>query len=535
VVETFDVTSPRLTWAATQVTIDPTSNLAPGVSYYVQIAPTAVKDSAALPYAGIVDPDTTSWSFTTDGTAPAVVSLSPAGLAKADPGTRLLTQFSEAVQLGTGTVTIHKTSDNSLIETIDVTTPGAVVLNNKVVAIVRSTPLAAGAEYYVNVTAGAFQDASGNGTPAITGSTAWKFTTHTAVPIIVENFSAASTQLNTTSADIFATEISSAGGVSTWGAGTTYLGNGVVTGAINNAAFLNLGSYINNSKGTAAGKFDLSMTIAETSGSWVSLGFVTGVPSVLTQNFTAMGGLATIIYRSQSGVLAPNTNGELDMFGGPNNANGVDGPDANTGIHTLTVTLDLTPTGGYDGVSNFGTVSWSDSVLGQLGSYIYTINRSFDSILITQGVTTTTINALTLHQTKPSNTFASWIGGFSLNGLTGVNDDFDGDGLGNAIENLLGSSPQVFSPGLTGVTLSGGNLAFHHTRSTTPASDLTGSYEWSTDLITWHGSGVAAEGTTVTFAPPVVNTPGTPELVEVTASITGSASKVFARFKATRN
>ena len=53
---------------------------------------------------------------------------------------------------------------------------------------------------------------------------------------------------------------------------------------------------------------------------------------------------------------------------------------------------------------------------------------------------------------------------------------------------------------------------------------------------TWHASGIPSGGTTVTFAPPVVITPGIPDLVEVTATVTGTpASKVFARFRATQN
>lgn len=48
--------------------------------------------------------------------------------------------------------------------------------------------------------------------------------------------------------------------------------------------------------------------------------------------------------------------------------------------------------------------------------------------------------------------------------------------------------------------------------------------------------GASSGGTTVAFATPAVITTGTPNLVEVTASTTGSpAAKIFARFKATQN
>jgi hypothetical protein len=46
---------------------------------------------------------------------------------------------------------------------------------------------------------------------------------------------------------------------------------------------------------------------------------------------------------------------------------------------------------------------------------------------------------------------------------------------------------------------------------------------------------VNAGGITVTFGTPTVEAAGPPELVEVTASITGTASKVFARVKVVQN
>jgi autotransporter-associated beta strand protein len=150
--------------------------------------------------------------------------------------------------------------------------------------------------------------------------------------------------------------------------------------------------------------------------------------------------------------------------------------------------------------------------------------------LVVEDGTTLKLNAV------GGNTFANWIAGFNVGGQTGVNGDFDNDGLGNAVENLLGSSPEAFSQGLTAVSSTSGNLVFRHTLNSTPASDLTGSYEWSTNLSDWHASGATVGGTTVVFGAPVVVTPGTPNLVQVTATISGTSTpKVFARFKATQN
>jgi hypothetical protein len=211
--------------------------------------------------------------------------------------------------------------------------------------------------------------------------------------------------LNGTSADTFASAITTAGGSATWVAAANFLDKGVVNLATRQAAYLTLGSYLNDAKGTATGKFDLAMTIAPTVGAWISLGFAAENTPSTTKDFTNTGsgtavttGLATIIYRATG---AP---GELDMWGGPRTSAGaVDGPDGNTGNRTLTVTLDLTPAGGYDGTSNFGTVTWSDAGLGVLGSYTYPSAQNFGSILITETQNSSgAISALTLNQIPES-------------------------------------------------------------------------------------------------------------------------------------
>jgi hypothetical protein len=136
----------------------------------------------------------------------------------------------------------------------------------------------------------------------------------------------------------------------------------------------------------------------------------------------------------------------------------------------------------------------------------------------------------------PGNTFATWISGFSVGSLTGFNDDFDNDGLDNALENILGSSPAVSNTGLSAVSVSTSSLIFRHTRNSSPATDLTPAYEWSTDLAIWNASGAPAGGTTVTFGIPVSINAGPPELVEVTATVTGApATRVFARLKVQQN
>ena len=70
VVETIAVTAANVTVTDSQLTIDPTANLAPGTDYYVEIANGAIQDLAGNNYAGITGDST--WNFTTTG--PSVVN-----------------------------------------------------------------------------------------------------------------------------------------------------------------------------------------------------------------------------------------------------------------------------------------------------------------------------------------------------------------------------------------------------------------------------------------------------------------------------
>lgn len=132
----------------------------------------------------------------------------------------------------------------------------------------------------------------------------------------------------------------------------------------------------------------------------------------------------------------------------------------------------------------------------------------------------------------PANTYASWIAGYpAVGALTGFNDDADGDGIENGLENLFGTNPAVSSQGIVQVARSGNTITFQHPASTSPASDVTAAYVWSTDLTTFHADGASAGGITVGFsANPNTPAPGT---TTVTATVTGTMpSGLFVSLKA---
>lgn len=140
---------------------------------------------------------------------------------------------------------------------------------------------------------------------------------------------------------------------------------------------------------------------------------------------------------------------------------------------------------------------------------------------------------------EPADDYTAWIGGFPLVGdKTGLLADPDGDGQPNGIEHLLGTRPDEFSAGLTEVSATANSATFRHTRTNALASDITGGYQWSTDLENWHASGdTNAGGTTVTIADTVLADNDAPDndLVEVTATVTaGPAARLFVRLMASQ-
>ena len=126
-----------------------------------------------------------------------------------------------------------------------------------------------------------------------------------------------------------------------------------------------------------------------------------------------------------------------------------------------------------------------------------------------------------------SDCFDDWIADFDVGGQTGFADDPDGDGNGNGVENYYGTDPSSFTPGVVAgrVGSEGGNTYnFTHPLSASPADDITASYQWSADLVTFYGDGATEPGGTNVRFSQVDVSGGTATVV---ATVTGTSVDVL--------
>jgi hypothetical protein len=100
------------------------------------------------------------------------------------------------------------------------------------------------------------------------------------------------------------------------------------------------------------------------------------------------------------------------------------------------------------------------------------------------------------------------------------------------VENVLGTNPNAYSAGLTEVSATAGSATFKHTLNPTVASDVSYTYEWSTDLTEWKTSGQSnTGGVTATIAP---SAPAAGVVTVVTTVTSGTPARLFARIKASQ-
>jgi Bacterial Ig-like domain/Ig-like domain CHU_C associated/Secretion system C-terminal sorting domain len=127
-----------------------------------------------------------------DITPPLATTFTPADDAiNVSSSTNLSILFNEAIQKGAGNILIKKLSDNSIVQTIDVTTAAVVVAGST--ATISINPLALATAFYVEIDATAIKDIANNNYAGITGNSTWNFTTGTS--IFVADFNTCTTAL----------------------------------------------------------------------------------------------------------------------------------------------------------------------------------------------------------------------------------------------------------------------------------------------------------------------------------------------------
>ena len=161
--ETIDVTSSKVTGTGTTVIeINPANTFASSTEYYVLIDSTAFDDVNGNSYAGISS--TTALSFTSQDTGtPYLTSSSPThGDTSIAVNANIVLNFSESVDAESGNIVIKKDSDDSVVETIDVT--GSLVSGSGTnqITVNPSSDFDELTKYYLEIAATAFDDASGN-------------------------------------------------------------------------------------------------------------------------------------------------------------------------------------------------------------------------------------------------------------------------------------------------------------------------------------------------------------------------------------
>lgn len=168
--EAVEMGDPRVTVSNVSVTVDPAASLENSTGYYVNVSEGALVSSLGAAFAGIGD--TTTLTFTTAAVPPPplqLVGTTPANDAtEVDASTDLVLIFSEAVSLGSGSVTVFRASDGSVFESVPVEDERTTLAGDSVTVELSAT-LAANTAYYVTVGAGAFISVRGAAFAGILG------------------------------------------------------------------------------------------------------------------------------------------------------------------------------------------------------------------------------------------------------------------------------------------------------------------------------------------------------------------------------
>ncbi|MBA4139952.1 MAG: lamin tail domain-containing protein [Segetibacter sp.] len=152
------------------------ATLAPSNSTSIQRSPEGFDSNDNSTDFKIANPTPVASIIVPDVTPPSIASLSPANIETNVAASFIAAiTFNETIKKETGSILVKTFSDNSIIKTIDVSSP-EVIVSGKVVSFSLSG-LTANTAYYIEITSGAFTDTSNNIFAGITDNSTWKFTT----------------------------------------------------------------------------------------------------------------------------------------------------------------------------------------------------------------------------------------------------------------------------------------------------------------------------------------------------------------------
>ena len=529
------------------LTINPTSNLASSSNYAIRIDVAAITDLAANSFAGISD-DTT-WKFTTgipDVTPPTLVTLNPAANATSVPvASNLVATFSENIALGSGNITIKNLS-NSTQTVIPVGDP-QISVSGAVLTINPTADLAALKHYAIRIDPGAITDISANPFAGIANDSTW-------------NFSSASIPLR-----------------------IMCLGDSITAGYTDNSTWsvpfmFGYRSGLYTRLTNAGYNFKL---VGGSTEPW------TGISGDPTHGGTYTPALDLRVFgqdghRGYGGQSISGTNSNVAGYIAADTPDvillliGINGIASGSPalLNTLVNTIVTAAPNAHLIVAQITPLA---SFNQDLYNYNIYIRDTLVPSYIAAGKKVSTVNLYSLFLTNPNdytsaiapnvlanginhpdnphydlmaqawftgietlglapNTFKHWITGFpGVGALTGFNDDPDGDGIPNGLENFFGTNPGIFSHGVLAGAKNSNTFTFTHPQNATPAADVSAAYCWSKDLATFHTAGTTdPNGSTVELASqPNTPTPGT---TTVTATVTGTpAARLFVKVVVTQN
>jgi hypothetical protein len=381
----------------------------------------------------------------------------------------LVATFNENIQPGSGFVSIRRASDDSVVEAFDVTDPNQVVIDGGELTINPSSSLALDTAYYVTIDEGAVVDLAGNLFAGLSMATDWNFSTISENTISVINTGSTSiTQKQNNGTTTFSFDAGSSAdmlivAVSTERSTETtytvsYDGNPMAKAveAVHAGIWyldLNETSYAG---GAANILIDFSGVLTVNGVGIGAVSVSAGGQPIALHNAVASGNGADRI------ALSTTRDEAFNVVSFNANDGGSGAPSVLAPLNTIYASANI---GSAKGAAGYAT-----AVAAGEQSYSWSVNEPRKVVAASFVI----------------DSFSSWVDIYDLDELDGMEDDFDGDGVPNAIEAWFGTRPDVFSTGVLLVGRNGNNMQFSHPRSEAPPGDLGGHYMWSKDLVVWH-------------------------------------------------